>query len=121
MAATTAHKIAIADGVTALGNTISIHSTDPGTTGAGEVTDPDYARQDTVWAGAVIGTGADAGKAVAVGSVAEFELKSGTVAAYFGVWNGTTFLRGEALTPSVTMGADGKVDVTPYYKYTHTA
>lgn len=120
MSATDAHKKAIADAVGALGNSISIHSANPGTTGANEVAGSGYGRLPTVWGAAVIGSGADAGKAVITGSALNFSLPSGD-AKYFGVWNGATFLRGEALTPGLTLTTAGQVTVTPVYKYTHTA
>lgn len=119
MAAADALKQAIADYVGTLGASISLHSADPGTTGANEIAGGGYARKATVWgAAAIVG-----GNAVITGSTQQFDVESGDSATHFGVWGpGPTFRYGKTLTPGITItgGANGKVDVTPTYTYAQT-
>ena len=120
MAATNAFKQAMADAATARGAVISLHSADPGTTGANELAGGGYAAKLTAWGASVI-VGADA---VATGSVQQFDVEGGDAALWFGGWAGTVgargaFQYGKALVPGVTLsvGANGKVDVTPTYTF----
>ncbi|OCB44757.1 hypothetical protein A5721_19000 [Mycobacterium vulneris] len=120
MAATDATKKAIADYVGTLGVTISLHSADPGTNGASELTggSPAYARKNTAWgAAAIVG-----GNAVITGSTVRFDVPPSASVQWYGVWNGSTFLYGRPLTPGVTINAsgNGQVDVTPQYTYSQT-
>lgn len=120
MAATDATKKAIADYVGTLGVTISLHSADPGTNGASELTggSPAYARKNTVWgAAAIVG-----GNGVITGSTVRFDMPPNSTAAYYGVWNGSTFLYGRPLTPGVTINGagNGQADVTPVYTYSQS-
>lgn len=107
MAFTNAVREAAATAVTALGNSISLHTADPGTTGANEATggSPAYARKTTTWAG-----GASDGSVT--GSQVEFDAAAGTYT-WAGVWSGSTFLGGLQLSSAATLGAQGKVQVTP--------
>ncbi len=116
MAATDALKQAIADHVGTLGDTISLHSTDTGTTGANELAGGGYARKTTAWSLAAI---QGDGSAKITGTTQRFDVEATDTAAWFGVWNGATFLYGRPLTPGVTINAagNGKVDVTPTYSY----
>jgi hypothetical protein len=57
--------------LTGQGNVISLHTADPGASGAGEVTGGDYARKNTTWTG-----GATDG--VVAGSEVEFSVPGGT-------------------------------------------
>lgn len=115
MAFPNASKEAAALAVTALGNYVSLHTGDPGTTGASEATggSPAYARKQTTWTG-----GASDGSVP--GSQVEFDAPAGSYS-HTGVWTaatGGTFVGGFVLqsggvdTPAV-LGAQGKVQVTP--------
>lgn len=110
MAFTSATKESAALAVTSLGSYISLHTSDPGTTGTGEVTggSPAYARKQTTW------TGGAADGSVS-GSQVTFDAPAGTFG-FIGIWTaatGGTFVGGFALSASVTLGAQGQVLVTP--------
>jgi len=108
MAFTTATKEAAALAVSALGNTISLHSADPGTTGAGEATggSPAYARKTTTWAG-----GASDGSVS--GSPVAFDVPAGNYG-WIGIWNGSTFIAGFPLaSPTGALPGQTTVTVTP--------
>ena len=116
MSATDAHKQAVADFIAGRGNSISLHSADPGTTDANEISGGGYARKTTTWGAAAM----DGSDAKAVGSTAQFDVENNDSATHFGVWAaGPTFLYGKALTPGVTItgASPGKVDVTPTITY----
>lgn len=101
----TAENAAV-DGVAAKGGYISLHSADPGTTGANEISG--VGRQKTTWGAAASGT--------ATGSQVTYPSAPAADYKYFGVWTaatGGTFLHGNLLTPEVTLGAAGKLNVTP--------
>jgi hypothetical protein len=120
MAATDAHKNAVADYVGTLGATISLHSADPGTTGANELAGGGYARKATVWGAAAIQGDATA---KITGTTQQFDVEQNDSAQWFGVWTaGGVFRYGRALTPGVTIvgSQPGKVDVTPTYSYAQT-
>lgn len=107
---TNASRETAALAVTALGLHISLHTADPGTTGASEATggSPAYARKATVW------TGGSSDGAVP-GSEVTFDAPSGTYT-HFGIWTASTagtFIGGGALNASATLGAQGQVKVTP--------
>lgn len=95
----------VALAATGLGASISLHTADPGTTGTAEATGGGYARKTTTWAG-----GASDG--VVSGSQVEFDVATGTYT-HYGVWNGSTFLWSEALTPQATFTFAAKFRVTP--------
>lgn len=110
MAFTTTTKEAAALAVTALGAYISLHTADPGTTGASEATggSPAYARRLTTWTG-----GASDGSVP--GSQVSFDAAAGSYT-HTGVWTaatGGTFVAGFALSSPATLGAQGTVLVTP--------
>lgn len=103
-----AAKEAAALAVSALGNSISLHTADPGTTGANEVTggSPAYARKTTTWAGA-------AADGVVTGSPVVFEVPAGTYT-WIGQWNGSTFVGGQKLATSTgALPGQQTVTVTP--------
>jgi hypothetical protein len=94
--------------VTALGDRISLHTADPGTTGASEATggSPAYARKTTTWTG-----GASDGSVA--GSEVTIDVPAGTYT-HWGVFtSGGTFVAGFALSSSVVLGAQGQVKLTP--------
>lgn len=111
---------------TLAGQQVSLHKGDPGDAGANELTAgagvADYKRQDVTWTAATGG----AGDAVATITVAApgltFNIAAADVGAtitHFGVWHKATskFLYGKPLSTTVTLGAPGKVTVTPTHSY----
>jgi len=107
MAFTTASKDTAVNALTALGSYISLHVSDPGTTGSGEVSGGSYARQQTTWGSSSSGTAA--GTQVTFSSV-----PSGTYT-HYGVWSALTgtFRWGFSLSPGVTLSGTGTVLMTP--------
>ncbi|MGW9268313.1 phage tail fiber protein [Microbacterium sp. NPDC055599] len=111
MAFPNATKEAGALAVTGLGNWISLHTSDPGTTGTGEASggSPAYARKQTTW------TGGAADGAV-TGSQVSFEVPAGTYT-HIGVWTAATagtFVAGFALSSSTgALPGQTTVNVTP--------
>lgn len=101
------------DAVTALGAYVSLHTGDPGTTGASEAAGGSYARQLTTWGASSSG--------VATGSEVTH---AGLVAAsygFFGLWSAVsagTFRHGNVLTPSMTLGGTGTLKTTPSVTFT---
>ena len=84
---------------------VSLHTADPGTTGATEVAGGTYARVAVAW------TAASASQVSNTGALS-INLPASTTAAYFGVWSAATvgtYYIGGALTPSVTTGASAGV------------
>ena len=111
MPTTAATREAAALAVTGLGSWISVHKTDPGTTGAGEATggSPAYARKQTTWA-------AGASDGVVSGSKVAIDLPADQYG-YFGVWSaatGGTFIGGGAIV-ATTLTAQGQIEITPTY------
>lgn len=115
MAETDAEKIAMCNTRAGRGAKITYHSGDPGTTGANLITTTPTSAT-TTWGSAAM-SGSDA---VAVGSQVSMTVPASTNVTYYGVWNGSTFLRGKALDSSVSIGSGGSVPVaiTPSCKYT---
>lgn len=112
MGTTVAAKNAAVDAVNALGDWISLHTGDPGTTGANE--DTTVPREQTTWGAAVSGE--------SVGTQVAFDAQGGTHYTHYGVWNnGTsgagTFRRGEPLDPGFTLDADGVARGIPRYTF----
>lgn len=110
MAFTNATKEAAALAVSARGNSISLHTGDPGVTGANEVTGgtPAYARKSTTWTGA-----SDDGNVV--GTPVQFDVPgAGQNYTHMGIWNGSTFIAGYALSsPTGELPGQQTVTVTP--------
>jgi len=110
MAFTNASKETAALAVTGLGAYISLHTADPGTTGASEATggSPAYARKLTTWTG-----GSSDGSVT--GSQVTFDAPAGTYT-HMGIWTASTsgtFVAGFALSSSATLSAQGQILVTP--------
>ncbi|GAA1147826.1 hypothetical protein GCM10009651_35690 [Microbacterium natoriense] len=108
MAFTTATKETAALAVTGIGNTISLHTGDPGTTGTAETTggSPAYARKTTTWTGGTV-------DGTVTGSAVAFDVPAGTYT-HIGVWNGATFVGGFALASSTgALPGQTVVTVTP--------
>ena len=108
MAFTTAAKNAAVDAIIALGNWISLHTADPGTTGASEASGGGYARQQSAHGAAASG--------VATGAEVSFSNIIAAAYTHFGYWSAVTagtFRHGNVLTPSMTLGGTGTLKVTP--------
>lgn len=106
MAFTSASKDAAVNALTALGSYISLHSGDPGTTGASEVAGA--TRQQTTWGSSSSGT--------ASGTQVTFSSVPAGSYTHYGVWtadSGGTFRWGFALAPGVTLSDVGTVLMTP--------
>jgi hypothetical protein len=105
---TTAAKNSALTAVAALGNYISLHTADPSTTGANEVTGGTYARVATTWGGS--SGSADAGSQVTI------NVPAGVTIAFWGIWSaitGGTWVVGEALPANETYGSAGTYLLTP--------
>ena len=109
MAFPTGTKNVAVDAVVALGDWISLHTADPGTTGASEATyGGGGGRQQSTFGAASSGT--------ATGSEVTHASLPAAAYTHFGVWSavtGGTFRHGNALTPSMTLGGVGTLKVTP--------
>lgn len=108
MAFTNAAKESAATNVTGLGAYISLHTADPGTTGASEATGGGYARQITTWT-------AGSSDGVVNGSQVTFDLPAGTYT-HIGIWNastGPTFIGATALSSNAVLSGAGQLLVTP--------
>lgn len=111
MALTNATKEAAAVEVTGLGSWVSLHTADPGTTGASEATggSPAYARKQTTWT-------AGGSDGIVAGSQVSIDLAAGTYT-HFGIWSASTagtFVGGGSIS-STTLGGQGIILVTPTY------
>lgn len=111
MAFTNATKETAATAVTATGTWISLHTSDPGTTGTGEATggSPAYARKQTTWT-------AGSSDGVVNGSAVSIDVPAGTYT-HVGVWTAVTagtFVGGFALSSSTgALPGQAVVAVTP--------
>ncbi len=106
---TAASKESAALNLTGLGAWVSLHTADPGATGANEATggSPAYARQQTTWTG---GTS----DGIVPGSQVTIDVPAGTYT-FIGVWTAATAgtFVGSGPIVSTTMGAQGQILVTP--------
>jgi hypothetical protein len=85
---------------------ISIHTADPGTTGASEVATGAYARVPVTtadWNAA----SADAAGEVRLNNDKAFVAAAATNALFFGLWDSTVFLGGGAITGDTVFNAEG--------------
>lgn len=114
-----AFKIAVCTAIGQQGGVVSLHSSDPGTTGAGEISGSGYARQTTTWGAATVqGSGPDAGRAKITGSTLTFNVPGNTAIAFYGVRKADgTYLYGKALQPGATLTAAGTITITPTHAY----
>lgn len=109
MSKPTATRNTLADALANIGAYYSLHTADPGTTGASEATggSPAYARKLTVFAAASGGS--------RVGTLVTFDLAAGTYT-HWGQWtavSGGTYIDGGALPASEVYAAQGQYDLTP--------
>jgi hypothetical protein len=98
------------DAITALVTHVSLHTGDPGSTGASEVAggSPAYGRQGVTY------TAADDGQA-AIDAVEEFNIPASTTVTHFGLWTASTagtFLGGFALSANETFTNQGVYRLT---------
>lgn len=106
MAFTSTSKDTAVNALTALGSWISLHSSDPGTTGASEVSG--VTRQQTTWGSSSSGT--------ANGSQVTFSSVPAGSYSFYGVYSaqtGGSFRWGFALSPGVTLSDVGTLLMTP--------
>ena len=84
---------------------VSLHSADPGTTGASEISggSPAYARKTPSFSAA-------SGGATNLSASLVFDVPAGTVA-FYGLWKGASFFAGGTVT-SATLGAQGTYTLT---------
>lgn len=79
---------------------LSLHTGDPGTTGANEVTGGTYARAAGSYGAPTAGVGD-------ITSSVTFNVPSGTTVSHWGAWDGSTFLFGRELDVPQTFASDG--------------
>lgn len=102
-------KETLATAYTALGAWVSLHTSDPGSTGANEATggSPAYARKQTTWT-------AGSSDGIVAGSEVSIDVPAGSFT-HAGIWSAATggnFIDKVAIT-ATTLGAQGVVKVTP--------
>ena len=109
MALTDAAKNLMLDALAAAADYVSLHSADPGGTGANEISGgtPAYARQSVSWVGA-------SGGVLTAATQPVLDVGAGTTVAYGGLWSdvgGGTFY-GSALLVTEVFGAQGTYTIT---------
>jgi len=103
MASSVAARNRAVDGAAGTVTHVSLHSADPGTTGASELSagTAGYARVAKAY-------GSSSSGSADIVSPAVFDVSGGDTVAYWGAWDGTTFLFGEALNHAAQeYAADG--------------
>lgn len=110
MAFSNAAKNAALDAIGSNATWISMHTADPGTTGASEVVggSPAYARVATTWSAA--------SAASKSGSQVTSNIPASTAVGFWGLWtaaSGGTFYNGGALPAVESYGAQGTLVFTP--------
>lgn len=108
MAFTSTAKNAAVDGIGTNATYISLHTADPSTTGASEVSGGTYARVATTWGSSSAGSKA--------GSAATINVPAATTITYWGLWTAVTagtFYYGGVLPASETYGGAGTYALTP--------
>ena len=94
-------KNTMLDGLTV--DACSLHSADPGSTGASEISGGSYARQTPTF-------NAASGGSRALNADLTFDVPAGSTVAYVGYWSGSTFLGSDQVT-SESFAADGQYKV----------
>ena len=108
MAFTSTALNAAVSGIATAATYISLHTADPSTSGANEVTGGTYSREQTTWGAASNGS--------RVGSQVTFDVPAGTTVTHWGIWSaatGGTFHYGGTLDASETFGSAGTLLHTP--------
>lgn len=98
----------MADHLGTLATHVSLHTADPGTTGASEVTGGTYARQLVAWDAAANGD-------LSLQGTETFNVPAGVTVTHFGLWSaatGGTFRGGGALSASETFTSAGTYNLT---------
>ena len=91
----------------AAGTYISLHSADPGTTGANEIAGTGYARQLTSWP-------SPPSPPIMTGSQVSFTVPAGTTVSHWGVWtSGGAYQEGFVLPSPVSYILSGSYPMTP--------
>lgn len=108
MALSVTARNALASAIAAGATWVSLHTSDPGTTGAGEAAG--VARKQTTWGSPASGD--------ITGSQVAFDIPGGGGGPYthFALWtavSGGTFYGGGTLTPAETFAGAGQLRVTP--------
>ena len=96
------------DAIGAAATFISLHSADPGTTGANEISGGTYARVATTWSSAAASSKS--------GSQVTINVPAAATITYWGVWSTITagvFYEGGSLPASETYGGAGTYLLTP--------
>ena len=93
------------DALGAVTGFVSLHNSDPGATGTGEISGgtPAYARKAVTWNAAASGN-------LDSSNVPLFDIPAGTTVTHFGLWTaatGGTFRGGDPLSASETFAAQG--------------
>lgn len=101
-----ATRQALADTYKTQGASISLHTADPGTTGASEAAGGGYARQTTTWTS---GSGG-----ALTGSQVSFTLAAGTYT-HIGLWGAGGYVDGAALSAPITLSEAATLQVTPSF------
>lgn len=107
MAYTTAAKNAALDGIGTGFTWISLHTGDPSTSGANEVTTGVYARKQTTW-----GSASSSSK---TGSAVVIDVPSSTTVTHWGIWSASTagtFCYGGTLPSSEAYSSQGQYSLT---------
>jgi hypothetical protein len=103
-------KHVMLDALASAAGYVSLHTADPGTTGASEVTggSPAYARKAQTW-------NAASGGALDNSNAPVFDVPAGTTVTHFGLWSAAsagTFYGGNALSASEAFAAQGTYTLT---------
>lgn len=109
MAFTSATRDEFLDDLDVLATHVSLHTADPGTTGADEVTGGSYAREAVTWAAA------SGGSKTSTGALT-FQIPASTNFTHFGLWSassGGTFRGGGVLDEPQSYSTPGTFDFTP--------
>lgn len=103
---TTAALDYAADAVASEAAEVSLHTGDPGTSGASEVSGGSYARQTPSYA-------ASSGGTADLASSVTFNVPGGVTVSHYGLWDGGgAFLGGEALTTPREFASGGTYELT---------
>lgn len=110
MPLSTAGKNSAANGAASNVGYVSLHTADPGTTGASEVTGgtPAYARKAVAWSSA-------AGGVAAIAAGVTFDVPGATTISYVGLWStatGGTYYGSAPLSAAETYGGQGTYNLT---------
>lgn len=109
-------KLSMAAAAGSQGGLISLHSGDPGTTGANEINGGGYTRQTTTWGSpSIISGGPDDGKAQIVGAPVNFNVPATTITHYSVRKADGSVLYSQTLDASVTFNTPGICQVTPRF------